>query len=569
MPVGWRVSQKKLLVLVRDMCLAPSLELLDRQVDKFAFCELMAYDFTGLSFSEFEDLARDLIGREIGLRFEAFPEGPDDGIDGRHALADGAIILQAKHYQRSGFSKLKSKMSKERESVDRLQPKRYVLATSVSLTNKKKAVLGELIGPALLTSGDIVGLEDLNALLRKYPDIERAHPKLWTQSAGVLEAIVTSAVQKGIAKSAPVPDVLARLLPRAEAVGEAAERDTLFLIKSSPSDDEFALWLAPKLEAAGYRVFADVLTLSPGDRWRREVGQALQHRAAKVLLICRQATLDDPHVRDDLDLALEMSKELGDARFIIPLRLEPARNVKGLGDAIPVDFVRGWAEGLDRLLDALKRRNAPRFPDKVAIDPNWEIFRRRGAVALVDQAERLTSNWLRAAEAPDVIRYFESSGAIDRKLLDQALAAFDCPHVVHGSGVLCFADQSEIDAGLARVGRFVLKHEIPLLEFVEHGFPALGIGQKIASNNVVAMINVAWLEFCRDRGFVEYKYSKGAGFHASAEQASTGQRIPWGKQGERRSSMLRNIAKGHIWQFGVSGRPPSSGPVAMLVHERR
>ncbi|WP_261404490.1 hypothetical protein [Chenggangzhangella methanolivorans] len=115
----------------------------------------------------------------------------------------------------------------------------------------------------------------------------------------------------------------------------------------------------------------------------------------------------------------------------------------------------------------------------------------------------------------------------------------------------------------------MLKHEIPLLEFVEHGFPALGIGQKIASNNVVAMINVAWLEFCRDRGFVEYKYSKGAGFHASAEQASTGQRIPWGKQGERRSSMLRNIAKGHIWQFGVSGRPPSSGPVAMLVHERR
>jgi hypothetical protein len=37
----------------------------------------MAYDFSSLSHSEFEDLARDLVGREIELRFEAFPEGRD------------------------------------------------------------------------------------------------------------------------------------------------------------------------------------------------------------------------------------------------------------------------------------------------------------------------------------------------------------------------------------------------------------------------------------------------------------------------------------------------------------
>jgi hypothetical protein len=70
----------------------------------------MAYDFSSLSHKDFEDLARDLIGREIEKRFEVFPEGPDDAMDGRHALADGDIVLQAKHYHRSGFSALKSKM---------------------------------------------------------------------------------------------------------------------------------------------------------------------------------------------------------------------------------------------------------------------------------------------------------------------------------------------------------------------------------------------------------------------------------------------------------------------------
>jgi len=29
-------------------------------------------------------------------------------------------------------------------------------------------------------------------------------------------------------------------------------RDLLFISKATPEDDEFVLWLAPKLEAAGY-----------------------------------------------------------------------------------------------------------------------------------------------------------------------------------------------------------------------------------------------------------------------------------------------------------------------------
>jgi hypothetical protein len=77
----------------------------------------MAYDFLSLSHSEFEDLARDLVGREIELRIEAYPGGPDDGMDGRHARADGSVVMQAKHYRGSGFAALKSKMTKERQPM--------------------------------------------------------------------------------------------------------------------------------------------------------------------------------------------------------------------------------------------------------------------------------------------------------------------------------------------------------------------------------------------------------------------------------------------------------------------
>jgi hypothetical protein len=419
--------------------------------------------------------------------------------------------------------------------------------------------LAEIIGPSLQTSGDIFGPGDLNALLRKYPDIEKAHQKLWAQSTSVLETVVTDAIGKALSKPGAIPAVLANLLPPREAGNaapvEKAARDTIFLIKASPIDDEFALWVAPKLEAEGYRVFADILTLQPGDRWRRQINQALQYRAAKVLLICRDATLADPHVQDDLDIALELAKELNDSRFIIPLRLEAGKKVKGVGDAVTVDFVRGWGEGVGLLLDALQRQKVPRPAGQAAIDPNWEIFRRRGAIPLVEEAERLTSNWLRAAEAPDVIRYFESTGAIEDRLLDSALEDFPYPCAKQGSGIITFAEQSEVDTAFASAGRFKLKHEIPLLEFVDNGFSAPGIERQVASNLVIAMIKKAWLSFCREKGFVEYHYSNAVGFHASVAQAPTGRRIPWGKQGDRRSSMLRNVAKGHIWQFGVTAMP--------------
>ncbi len=515
----------------------------------------MTYDFSSLSPADFEDLTRDLLGRELGIRFEAFPDGPDDGMDGRHAAADGNVILQAKHYYRSGFAKLKAKMKSERASIDALQPKRYILATSAALTPANKTQLGEVIGPALISPGDLFGPQDLESLLRKYPDIETAHPKLWQQSSAVLKNLITGAVADALPKQAAIPHTLAKLLPASNAAAASTERDTLFIIKSSPIDDEFALWLAPKLEAEGYQVFADILTLEPGDRWRREINQALENRAAKVLLVSKNATLDDPLVQDDIDIALDVAERRGDKRFILPLRLEAGRKVKGIGDTVAVDFVRGWGEGLMLLLDALRRQKVPRHADAVRINPNWELFRRRGAIPLINQPERLTSNWLRVTEAPDTIYYYEPSGASDPDQLKRALARYPYPTAIQGRGFLSFAEQAEIDEAFEEIGRFRVKRSIALLKFLDEGLPKLGIERQVASNLLMVMIKEAWFKFCDIRGLIHYSYSNSVGFHASPALAPVGTRIPWGKQGDRRSSMLRNIAKGHIWQFGVTALP--------------
>jgi DNA polymerase III delta prime subunit len=154
----------------------------------------MAYDFRNLSYLDFEDLARDLIGRELGMRFEAFCAGPDGGIDGRNATVKSTLILlQAKHYAGSKFSDLKSAVKRARPAIDKLKPTRYILATSCGFTPNNKAELASLIGPALLSESDIFGPDDLNGLLRKFDDIEQANVKLWLSSAAVLEKLVQAA----------------------------------------------------------------------------------------------------------------------------------------------------------------------------------------------------------------------------------------------------------------------------------------------------------------------------------------------------------------------------------------
>ena len=111
---------------------------------------IVTYSFAFLSPADFEDLGRDLIGRSLSYRFEAFGPGPDGGIDGRHAASDNTNILQAKHYRSSKFAGLKRQMRRERAAIDRLAPDRYILATSVSLIPGNKSELAKIIGPSAL-----------------------------------------------------------------------------------------------------------------------------------------------------------------------------------------------------------------------------------------------------------------------------------------------------------------------------------------------------------------------------------------------------------------------------------
>lgn len=148
-----------------------------------------------LSHIDFEELCRDIAQAETGLRFSAFGPGSDGGMDGRHSKDKKNTILQCKHYAKSSFSTLKTAMKREIHKLPKLNPHRYILFVSQPLTPSRTAELAALLGEYLKEPGDIWGQQDIEASLRRHPNIEKSHLKLWLGSTAVLERILQSGLE--------------------------------------------------------------------------------------------------------------------------------------------------------------------------------------------------------------------------------------------------------------------------------------------------------------------------------------------------------------------------------------
>lgn len=345
-------------------------------------------------------------------------------------------------------------------------------------------------------------------------------------------------------------------------------RDVIFISKATPEDDEFVLWIAPRLEAAGYKVFADILSLEPGERWRQTLTATLQDRAVKMLLCCRDVTLAKEGVQEEIGIGKDVVKATGDDKFIIPLRLAEHKKLFGVGELQRIDFVGSWAKGLRELLEALERQGVPRSPT-VEINANWEAYKNRLAIRVQSAPEVLTSNWVRIESFPPSIRYFWPSGAMDVDML--AKACLDAPFPVEPCqhGFFTFASVEQINGQFAHLGRFFVRAEIPMAEFMEKGSSDAHIYAKEAKRLLVSILRRAWNGFCAAKGLRPYEYSsKQLGFHVTDETVPIGKFIAWSNGSRRRSSMLCNTAAGRVWQYGVTVIP-SLWPVPHLRFKAR
>lgn len=194
------------------------------------------YDFHQLSPHDLETLTRDLLQAHWQITIESFKSGKDGGIDLRYAAGSNRTIVQVKHLLKTGFPELQRKLKTEAAKVRRLNPKRYVLATSVPLSAHNKDTIVAQIGADILQPDDVLGCEDLNNLLAQYPAIEGQHYKLWLASRAVLDRVIHNAAVTGSEFKAQKTYQDARRYVQSSAYPQALEmlKDHRIVIISGP-----------------------------------------------------------------------------------------------------------------------------------------------------------------------------------------------------------------------------------------------------------------------------------------------------------------------------------------------
>lgn len=171
--------------------------------------------YDNFSDHDFELFVADLLGAELGLRFEAFPRGADGGVDLRALIPRRSRphVVQCKHYVHSSFSTLlrAARVESERLAKLRPQPATYRFVTSRRLTAGGKARIAEVLRPWVRADDDVLGAHDLELLLNRHPEVERRQVKLWLTGGTQLAALLHSGT---VARSQTLLDEIERAMPR-------------------------------------------------------------------------------------------------------------------------------------------------------------------------------------------------------------------------------------------------------------------------------------------------------------------------------------------------------------------
>ncbi|MFA6097454.1 MAG: restriction endonuclease [Candidatus Paceibacterota bacterium] len=155
------------------------------------------YDFSQINDKRFEMLACDLLSEYLKKRVERFKPGKDGGIDGRFfANNKEQTIIQCKHYLKTGYKRLLADLkNKELAKIKKINPKRYIIATSLPLSASNKEEIAKTLSPYIIREDDIFGREDLNDLLSKNCKIEEKYIELWISSSNVLIRMLNNAIE--------------------------------------------------------------------------------------------------------------------------------------------------------------------------------------------------------------------------------------------------------------------------------------------------------------------------------------------------------------------------------------
>ena len=331
-------------------------------------------------------------------------------------------------------------------------------------------------------------------------------------------------------------------------------RDALFISHASPEDNVFTLWLGAKLTALGYTVFADILRLRGGDDWERILEDAIRNKAAKVLLVATAHGVQKQGVRNEITIATQTGKRIGDANFIVPLRLGPFDAPLQIAHTQYIDFSTSWALGLSVLLSLLEELNIPKASVGANAD-SWQGVQLRDGRNVVEMSERLVSNWLAMESLPDRIRFYDFKGGISIGSAQKAIEDSPLPLTAFNRGLLSFAPLHQLQSYFGPDLPLEVIAERATDDFLDQGWHDLRIARHDARAKFSDLVRQCIDGFLRSKGIQSFEVASGRlAWWATAASATTKRlSFNWenGPSGSRQI-VGRSEKRSFYWHYGIT-----------------
>jgi len=189
-------------------------------------------------------------------------------------------------------------------------------------------------------------------------------------------------------------------------------RDSIFISHATPEDNDFTIWIASRLEMAGYKVWIDKSELLGGEKFWKEIDFVIRNNANKVLLVYSKHICYEKqpgNLKDGINDELELSKSVGKREhlkdFIIPLNIDNSDYdlFVGANTLSHISFFNNWSDGFKVLLNKLEKDNIKKQnKNRVSSLNDWFKNEYTTKNGIITTKELYYSNWWAIGKLPDV-----------------------------------------------------------------------------------------------------------------------------------------------------------------------
>lgn len=332
---------------------------------------------------------------------------------------------------------------------------------------------------------------------------------------------------------------------------EKTAKRYVFLSHATPEDNEFTRWLAARLQAEGYQVWADLNDLDVGDRFWPEIEVAIREHSAKFVSIVSRRAASKPGFRRELSMA--DSIERGMPAFILPVRIDdyPFADLPAqIHDKHVVDFSSGWQTGLGHLLKRLREDMVPREESSVIGLSGWAADLLKIREGVLTQEEALLSNWLPIQSLPTAIRLHQYAG---EPVTDAPFKA-EWPSRLVGDVAISFARTTDFSFMKHYPGK-VTTVEVALDSFLDLTFTRLqALSQKDRRSILIDLIRQSWELHAKRCGMLAYEMSNRQMCWYLPWTATEGKKLEFMDSRGKRGRRALNGVSGKLgvkWHFAV------------------